>query len=48
MAVKRIETVPIRTDKDLVVAIEELRRKMQEVIDELNKLSARVSALENA
>ena len=48
MAVKRIETVPIRTDKDLVVAIEELRRKMQEVIDELNKLSARVSSLENA
>lgn len=48
MPIQRLATTPIRTDKDVVVAIEEIRRKIQEITDELNKLSARVSALENA
>lgn len=48
MAVKRIDTTPVRTDKDVVVTIEEIRRKIQELVDELNKLSGRVTALEKA
>lgn len=48
MPIKRVETTPVRTEKDVMVAIEELRRKVQEVADELNKLSDRVTALEKA
>lgn len=46
MAVDRVATTPVRSEKDMILAIEELRRHVQRLIDKVNTLESRIEALE--
>ena len=46
MAIARIDNIPTKSDKDRDLAIESLRRKTQELVDEVNRLTKAVDALQ--
>lgn len=46
MPIARVDNTPTKTDKDKDQAIESLRRKVQELVDEVNRLTIAVDALQ--